>query len=89
MCNIIAMKTIVLTSQAAKDLDALPEEPRSAIIEGLALYSTTGRGDVKQLKDRAGIRLRIGQYRVIFDEDQTTILAVYIGRRATTTYRRN
>jgi mRNA interferase RelE/StbE len=26
---------------------------------------------------------------VIFDEDASTILAIYIGRRATTTYKRN
>jgi len=26
---------------------------------------------------------------VIFDEDATTILAIYIGRRATTTYKRS
>ena len=83
------MKTIVLTKQAAKDLDSLPEEPRNAVVEGLALYATTGRGDVKQLAGRAGFRLRIGSYRVIFDEDQTTILAIYIGKRETTTYRRN
>ena len=29
------------------------------------------------------------RYRVIFDEDASTILAIYIGRRATTTYKRN
>ena len=33
--------------------------------------------------------MRIGTYRVLFDEDGATILAVYIGRRQTTTYRRN
>ena len=49
----------------------------------------TGLGDVKALQGREGFRLRIGQYRVIFDEDAATILAIYIGRRATTTYKRN
>ena len=29
------------------------------------------------------------KHRVIFDEDATTILAIYIGRRATTTYTRS
>ena len=38
---------------------------------------------------RGGSRLRIGGYRVIFDEDATTIVAIYIGRRATTTYKRS
>ncbi len=49
----------------------------------------TGQGDVKRLQGRDGYRLRIGDYRVIFDEDKTTILAIYISRRATTTYGRN
>jgi mRNA interferase RelE/StbE len=32
--------------------------------------------------------MRVGRYRVLFAEDQTTVLAVYIGKRETTTYRR-
>jgi mRNA interferase RelE/StbE len=47
----------------------------------------TGRGDVKALQGRDGYRLRVGSYRVIFDEDAFTILAIYIGRRSTTTYK--
>jgi mRNA interferase RelE/StbE len=83
------MKTIVLTHQAARDLDKLPPAARRVVEDGLAEYAATGNGDVKKLGGRDGYRLRIGSYRVIFAEDQTTILAVYIGRRATTTYRRN
>ena len=49
----------------------------------------TGQGDVKALQGRDGYRLRIGSYWVIFDEDATTILAIYIGRRAATIYRRS
>ena len=41
------------------------------------------------LKGRAGYRLRVGRYRVIFDEDANTILAIYIGKRETSTYNRN
>jgi mRNA interferase RelE/StbE len=47
-----------------------------------------GEGDVKKLSGRDGYRMRVGRFRVIFAEDQTTILAVYIGKRETTTYRR-
>ncbi len=53
---------------------------------GLDRYAMTGQGDVKALQGCNGCRLRIGSYRVIFDEDETTILAIYIGRRATKTY---
>lgn len=82
------MKTIVLTAAAAKDLDDLPAEAREAVSEGLIHYALTGEGDVKRLSGREGYRMRIGRYRVLFDEDQTTILAIYIGKRETTTYRR-
>ena len=83
------MKTIVLTVSAAKDLDSLPREGRDQVEAGLSRYAMTGHGDVKALQGRDGYRLRIGSYRVIFDEDQTTILAIHIGRRTTTTYRRH
>ena len=83
------MKTIVLTHKAAKELDALPANARHAVSEALSAYAIDGRGDVKALAGREGRRLRVGEYRVIFDEDGATILAIYIGRRATTTYKRS
>lgn len=83
------MKTVILTPSAAKDLDLLPQDARETVGNGLIRYATSGHGDVKRLQGRDGFRLRIGQYRVIFDEDETTILAIYIGRRATTIYKRN
>ncbi|TPM27617.1 plasmid stabilization protein [Mesorhizobium sp. B2-3-5] len=77
------MKTIILSVSAARDLDNLPADVREQVSEGLIAY---GRGDVKRLSGRGGYRLRIGRCRVIFDEDRITILAVYIGKRETTTY---
>ena len=87
-CDIIAMKTLILTTRAAKELDALPAMARVAIDNALILYATRSIGDVKKLQGVEGYRLRVGDYRVLFGEDETTILAVYVGRRATTTYRR-
>jgi mRNA interferase RelE/StbE len=81
------MKTIILTAAAARDLDALSATARQQVSDGLIDYAMTGRGDVKRLQGRDGYRLRIGRYRVIFDEDQHTILAIYVGKRETTTYR--
>lgn len=81
------MKTIRLTTAAARQLDALPSDVAETIVDGLALYAISGRGDVKRLQGRDGFRLRIGRYRVIFAEDRTTILAIYIGKRETTSYR--
>ena len=88
MAILSLMKTIIFTQSAAKDLDALAAEARQQVENGLIRYATSGEGDVKQLNGREGYRLRIGRYRVIFDEDQKTILAIYIGKRETTTYRR-
>ena len=76
----------MLSAAAARDLDRLPEGAREQVVGGLTSYAISGVGDVKKLKGREGYRLRIGQYRVLFDEDQATILAIYIGRRTTTTY---
>jgi mRNA interferase RelE/StbE len=83
------VKTTILTPSAAKDLDALPRDARGQVEAGLHRYAVTGQGDVKALQGRDGFRLRIGSYRVIFDEDTTTILAIYIGRRTTMTYSRS
>lgn len=83
------MKTIILTLSAAKDLDALPRGAREQVEAGLHRYAMTGQGDVKSLQGRDGYRLRIGDYRIIFDEDAITILAIAIGRRTTTAYKRN
>jgi mRNA interferase RelE/StbE len=57
-------------------------------MEGLSNYAISGRGDVKRLEGSEFSRLRIGRLRVIFDEDRTTVLTIYVGKRETTTYRR-
>ncbi len=80
------MKTVVFTPAAAKQFDALPFVAQSAIEKALGRYAIEGRGDVKRLTGRDGFRMRVGEYRVIFDEDLTTILAIAVGRRSTTTY---
>jgi mRNA interferase RelE/StbE len=83
------MKTIIFTHRAAKELDALPDEDRFVVTEAMSLYAIEGRGDVKKLTGRDGYRLRVRDYRVIFDDDGVTVLAIHIGRRTTTTYSRS
>jgi len=80
------VKTIVFMPSAAKDLDALTSVDRAIVEQGLHRYAIHGLGDVKRLQGRDGFRLRIGSFRLIFDEDAEAILAIYIGRRTTTTY---
>lgn len=83
------MKTIIFTAAAARDLDALPLETREQVVEALSRFAVEGVGDVKKLTGREGYRLRVGAYRVLFTADLTTILAIYVGRRQTTTYSRS
>lgn len=85
--DIIAVKTNILTHAAAKDLDSLPASHRLAVSDALNQYAIAGLGDVKRLQGRDGYRMRVGRYRVLFSEDRTTVLAIYIGKRETTTYR--
>jgi mRNA interferase RelE/StbE len=79
------LKTIILTLSRAKDLGSLSPDAREQVEAGLYGYAMTNQGEVKALPGRDGYRLRIGSYRVIFDQDATTILAIYIGRRTMTT----
>ncbi len=82
------MKTVVLSSAASRQLDALPHEAQEHIMDALYDYATSGTGDVKALQGRPGYRLRAGRYRVVFAEDAVTVLAIYIGKRDSTTYSR-
>jgi len=85
----LIVKTIILTLSAAKDLEALPRDAREQVETALHRYPVTGQGNVKALQGRDGYRLRTGSNRIIFDEDAATILAIYIGRRVSTTYKRS
>lgn len=75
------MKTIVLSPSAAKGLDKLSSETQDEVMGALAHYAVTGEGEIKALKGRPAYRLRIGRYRVIFEQDGATVVAIYIGKR--------
>lgn len=81
------MKTIIFTSRAASQLEALAEAVQDQVLGDLYRYGISGQGDVKKLNGRSGYRLRSGRYRVVFTEDMTTVVAIYVGKRDTTTYR--
>lgn len=80
------MKTIVFTPAALKQTDSLPKAARHAIEKALDRLSIETRGDVKKLRGRDGFRLRVGEYRVIFEETPTTIVVLAVTRRQTHSY---
>lgn len=75
------MKELLFTSAAARQWAKLPDAIRARIDARLEAYATTGHGDVKKLKGRAGARLRVGDWRVIFFEDARAVTVVAVGNR--------
>jgi len=64
--------TIVWEPSAAAGLDTLTKrDPRLAerLHTALGGYALTGRGDVRPLHGQPGMRLRVGEWRVIFELD--------------------
>ena len=74
------MYTITLSRQAARSLRRIDGKQRDAIrsrIELLANDPRDPRLDVKRLVGRAGFRLRVGDWRILYDVDDTVrIIAV-------------
>ncbi len=75
------MKKIVFTAAATRQWIRLAADIRKRIDAKLTTFATNGSGDVKQLKGRAGCRLRVGDWRVVFVEERTMIIVVAVGNR--------
>jgi len=75
------MKEISFTTAAARQWLKLSADVRKRIDTRLTVYAANGSGDVKRLKGRAGCRLRVGDWRIIFIEDSALITIVAVGNR--------
>lgn len=75
------MKDISFTPAATRQWLKLSADIRRRIDAKLTSYANSGLGDVKRLKGRAGCRLRVGDWRVIFLEDKASIIVVAVGNR--------
>ncbi len=75
------MKTVSYTGDATRQLARLPPGVREQVIAKIHRYAETGAGQVKALVGQRGARLRIGEYRAIFNEARETILVVAVGHR--------
>ena len=72
----------VLSPQAAKYLKRLNEPDKSRIIKALKkLELEPPQGDIKNLIGRDGYRLRVGDYRALFDVENNTIIIHAIAPR--------
>ncbi len=75
------MKALVFTPAAARQWANLANDVRRRIDGRLTRFTESGQGDVRRFKGRAGARLRVGDWRVIFDETEDTIVVVAVGHR--------
>ncbi|MGN7123257.1 type II toxin-antitoxin system RelE family toxin [Methylorubrum populi] len=75
------MKTLLYTAAALKSLTKLSKPAQADILAKLERYATTGSGSTKALIGRPGVRLRVGDYRVVFTETADTISVFAIGDR--------
>jgi mRNA interferase RelE/StbE len=75
------MKPIVFTPASTRQWVKLDSQVRRRVEIRLTEFATNGKGDVKRLKGRAGLRLRVGDWRVIFFEESGSIVIVAVGHR--------
>jgi mRNA interferase RelE/StbE len=75
------MKAIAYTGVAARQRAKLDAKVRARIDAKLEAFARSAQGDVKRLTGRDGARLRIGDWRVIFYEDDGTIIVAAVGHR--------
>ncbi len=75
------MDHIVFTPAATRQWLKLSPQVRTRINAKLEIFAARGHGDVKQLKGQSGVRLRVGDWRVVFYRDAGTIVIVAVGHR--------
>jgi mRNA interferase RelE/StbE len=75
------MKKIVFTSAGTRQWIKLSADVRRRIDKRLSEFAASGKGDIKRLHGRDGVRLRVGDWRVIFYETGEEIVVVAVGHR--------
>lgn len=76
--------TIVLSKKAQKQLDKLPDNIAEPIFEAISLLENEPRpSGCKKLQGRDGYRIRIGNYRVIYEiyDNELVIDVITLGHR--------
>lgn len=76
---------VTFTTAAAKQISRLPQSTRQRILDVIESLGTDPRppGSTKLVGERTAWRVRIGDYRVIYDlvESELTIIVVRAGHR--------
>ena len=78
------MKVISYTRQALKALRRMPADTAQRIVAKIEQYAEQPESqakNVKALKGREGIRLRVGDWRVIMNDEGVVLAVLEIGPR--------
>ncbi len=75
-------KTIVFSTSAGKGFEKLPLDVQERLIEALFVYGIRGIGDVKRMVGTPTKRMRVGDYRIIFDESAEVLDILAVGNRS-------
>ena len=81
LCEVWDVREIAFTSAAIRQWRKLTATTRAQIDRKLMAFAETGAGDVKALKGVAGMRLRVGDWRVLFTIEADTITIHAVGHR--------
>ena len=69
-------------ASALDDLDGLPDRERAQVLRKIERLEFGLQGNIKRLREaEATYRLRMGDYRVLFDVDDNVIIIRRIGNR--------
>jgi len=78
------VKKIAYSGEALKSLRRLPSNDAQRVRDKIEQYAkdpASQANNIKKLRGRDGLRLRVGDWRVIFDEDKDGIRVLVIGPR--------
>lgn len=82
------MKRIILSDEAKTDIRAIPQHIAMNILTAIHRLAETGAGRVKELKGKEGEkRLRVGDFRVRFTEEQGDVLHIHAVKDRKDAYR--
>lgn len=75
---------VILPKSVQKELDRLPDDVAARVLARLASLEATPRpSDVKKLKGRDAWRIRIGDYRIIYEihDRELQVVVIRVGHR--------
>jgi mRNA interferase RelE/StbE len=78
------VKTIAYTAAAAKQMLRLDRQTAQRVRAKLAQYAAdpaSVAGQVKAMRGMDALRLRVGDYRVVFTDDGLVLMVVKVGHR--------